>query len=338
MEATVVVTIFSKTQVPPTTWAEHITALVPHIEASLALNPSSPMQRFLDGTSSSGHRVLELRFPSPSTKTQSECTSAAHALSAQAVPLGLSLVLQPLSSLHKLSPSKAKRLAVFDMDSTLIQQEVIDELAREVGVYSAVAAITEAAMRGDAQYADFTASLRARVALLKGVDGGVWDRLKSKVVSFTPGARELVKCLKRDGWSAAVLSGGFVPLAEWVQAELGLDYARANRLETDFEGRLTGRLQEGAEIVDGERKRALLGEIARQEGVQGVATLAVGDGSNDLLMMGEAALGVAFNAKPRVQERAPAVVNSESLVDVLYVLGWTEAEIQAVVGETEKSH
>lgn len=186
-------------------------------------------------------------------------------------------------------------------------------------------------MRGEAPYTDFTASLQARVALLKGVEPGIWKHLREEVITFTPGARELVRCLKAEGWYTAVLSGGFVDLAEWVKEELGLDEAHANVLETDEGGRLTGRIREGAKVVDGERKRELMERIKGEQDVGGDAVLAVGDGSNDLLMMGSAALGVAFCAKPKVQERAPAKVNGGSLVDVLYLLGWTEEEIREVM-------
>lgn len=218
------------------------------------------------------------------------------------------------------------------MDSTLIQQEVIDELARSIGLYDAVAAITEAAMRGEAPYTDFASSLRARAALLKGVEKSIWTTLREEVITFTPGARELVRFLKLRGWKAGVLSGGFTPLAEWVMAELGLDYAEANLL-VEEEGLLTGELVQGKAIVDGERKRGLLGLIAEREEVEVGRTVAVGDGSNDLPMMGRAGLGVAFNAKPKVQERAPAVVNGKGLLDVAYLLGYTAEEVMGTLRE-----
>ncbi|KAF2220192.1 HAD-like domain-containing protein, partial [Elsinoe ampelina] len=223
------------------------------------------------------------------------------------------------------------RLAVFDMDSTLIQQEVIDELARSLDLYASVSAITEAAMRGEPPYTDFTSSLLARVALLRGVEPGIWRHLREEVITFSPGAREVVRCLRSDGWVTAVLSGGFINLAAWVKWELGMDFAFANELEEDGAGRLTGRVKEGTRVVDGERKRELMLEIAKGKGVGREGMLAVGDGSNDLLMMGEAGLGVAFCAKPKVQERAPARINGGSLVDVLYVLGWAEGEIREVM-------
>ncbi|KAK4989448.1 hypothetical protein LTR50_003191 [Elasticomyces elasticus] len=214
-------------------------------------------------------------------------------------------------------------LAVFDMDSTLIQQEVIDELARAIGKYDAVAAITEASMRGEAPYTDFEASLRARVALLVGVPDDIWEQLKKDVITFTPGARELTQALRERGWKTAVLSGGFTPLAEWVKSELGLDYAFANFLASDPEtGCLTGGLEAGKPIVHAQRKRELLLSLAEKEGIPVSRTVAVGDGSNDLPMLHTAGLGTAFNAKPKVQEAAPSRLNSRSLEDVLAVLGF----------------
>lgn len=217
-------------------------------------------------------------------------------------------------------------LAVFDMDSTLIQQEVIDELARKVGKYEQVAAVTEAAMRGEL---DFEASLKARVKHLKGVPVSIWDELKAEIISFTPGARELTKVLKHNGWKLAVLSGGFMPLATWVKSELKLDYAFANQLVVDEQsGTLTGDLVPGAPIVHAERKRELLLQLAKENGITMRDTLAVGDGSNDLLMMKTAGFGIAFNAKPKVQAEAPAKINSESLIDVAYLIGYSKEDVK----------
>lgn len=220
-------------------------------------------------------------------------------------------------------------LAVFDMDSTLIQQEVIDELARKVGKYEQVATVTEAAMRGEL---DFESSLRARVKHLKGVPVSIWDELKVDIICFTPGARELTKVLKHFGWKLAVLSGGFMPLATWVKDELKLDYAYANQLVVDEKtGTLTGELVPGAPIVHAERKRELLEQLAKENHISMPATVAVGDGSNDLLMMKAAGLGIAFNAKPKVQAEAPAKVNSDTLLDVVYLMGYTKEEVERVL-------
>lgn len=288
-------------------------------------NPKTP--RWLDHDNATDTaRVLELQYETSTMPRIEQCT----ALALDYAGLdGVELVVQPrnLYERHRLRPG----LAVFDMDSTLIQQEVIDELARVIGRYDEVAAITEAAMRGEL---DFEASLRARVALLKGVPGDIWDRLKGEgIITFTPGARDLVACLRKLGWKTAVLSGGFTPLANWVKETLGLDYAYANHLATDPEtGTLTGELVEGQPIIHAAKKRALLLELAQREGVDQQDAVAVGDGSNDLLMMGVAGLGVAFNAKPKVQKAAPCRVNGGSLLDVMFVLGYSRAEIDGLFG------
>lgn len=227
------------------------------------------------------------------------------------------MVFQPIDLYQE---HKTPGLAVFDMDSTLIQQEVIDELARTVGRYEEVAKVTEAAMRGEL---DFQESLRARVAKLKGVHASIWETLKKEVITITPGARELIKVLKGLGWKTAVLSGGFTPLANWLKDELGLDYAFANHLAMDEEGtHLSGELVPGTRIVDGSAKRDILVKLAKENGIPMKNSIAVGDGSNDLLMMNEAGLGIAFNAKEKVQEAAPARLNGSSLIDVAYLLGF----------------
>ncbi|KAK7542026.1 phosphoserine phosphatase [Phyllosticta citribraziliensis] len=214
-----------------------------------------------------------------------------------------------------------KRLAVFDMDSTLIQQEVIDEIARHIGVEDAVSAITEAAMNGEL---DFEQSLRKRCGLLKGVPVSVWDNIR-KLITPTPGAVDLIKALKRLGYKTAVLSGGFTPVTGWFAQQLGLDYAFANHLVVAEDGQtLTGELT--GEIVHAERKRQHVREIAAKEGILLEQVFCVGDGANDLPMMGVAGLGVAFCAKPKVQLEAPTRINSETLLDVLYLLGISKTE------------
>ncbi|KAI9706520.1 MAG: hypothetical protein M1836_003526 [Candelina mexicana] len=191
---------------------------------------------------------------------------------------------------------KHKRLAVFDMDSTLIQQEVIDEIAKYLGVEKEVSTITSRAMNGEL---DFTASLKARVALLKGIPYDVFEKLKS-VITITPGAQGLCKALKRLGFKMAVLSGGFTPLADWLAGQLGLDYCYANDLVVDpSTSTLTGTLT--GPIVNAEWKALLLADIASRENIPLQQVLAVGDGANDLPMMAKAGLGVAFNAKTLVQ-------------------------------------
>jgi phosphoserine phosphatase len=221
-----------------------------------------------------------------------------------------------------------KRLAVFDMDSTLIQQEVIDEIARKLGVEDKVAAITARAMNGDL---DFTASLRERVALLRGTPITIFEELK-QVITLTPGASDLVKALKKLGYQTAVLSGGFKPLTPWLAQLLHLDYAYANTLVVSDDGQsLSGEVT--GDIIHSEKKRDLVLEIAKTNGFCLDQVLVIGDGANDLPMMSVAGLGIAFNAKPRVQLAAPVHLNSSSLLDVLYLLGFSETERKELLSE-----
>ncbi|EER24392.1 phosphoserine phosphatase, putative [Coccidioides posadasii C735 delta SOWgp] len=223
-----------------------------------------------------------------------------------------------------------KRLAVFDMDSTLIKQEVIDEIARFIGVEKEVSEITARAMNGEL---DFSASLKARVSLLKGVPADVFEKLKS-IITIAPGARELCRALKRLGFKMAVLSGGFQPLAEWLAKELSLDYAFANHLVSDDSTQtLSGTLSPNYPIIDATQKRNLLRTIAADNDIQISQTLAVGDGANDLLMLNEAGLGVAWRAKSKVQMEAPTRLNGESLVDILYLMGLSERDIKELIKE-----
>ncbi|PCG99025.1 Phosphoserine phosphatase, domain 2 [Penicillium occitanis (nom. inval.)] len=218
-----------------------------------------------------------------------------------------------------------KRLAIFDMDSTLIQNETIDEIAKFVGVEKEVSGITERAMNGEL---DFTASLKARVSLLKGVPADVFDKLQN-IVTISPGARELCKALKALGYKMAVLSGGFQPLADWLAKELDIDYAFANHLAVDETTQtLTGELVEGKPIIDAAQKRTLLRKIAADNNIPITQTIAIGDGANDLPMLHEAELGVAWRAKSKVQLEAPSRLNGESLTDILYLLGLGDEEIK----------
>jgi phosphoserine phosphatase len=176
---------------------------------------------------------------------------------------------------------------------------------------------------------DFTASLRERCALLRGVSATVFDDLKP-IISLTPGAADLVRALKRLGYKTAVLSGGFLPLTGWQAVQLGLDYAHANSLAVSEDGAtLTGEVV--GTVVDSHRKAELVRAIAAENGFELDQVVAIGDGANDLPMMWTAGLGVAFNAKPRVQQQAPTRLNSSSLMDVLYLLGLTEQEARELV-------
>ncbi|KAJ3323960.1 hypothetical protein HDV06_000936 [Boothiomyces sp. JEL0866] len=214
-----------------------------------------------------------------------------------------------------------KRLIVFDMDSTLIRQEVIDELAREAGVYDKIAPITESAMRGEI---DFNESLRQRVGLLKDQPVEIIETVRGRIV-FTDGAVELCRILKHLGYKMAVLSGGFMPLANYVKNTLKLDYAFANNLEFSSDRtKLTGKVY--GPIVNGERKAELLTVIGQAEGIIKQQIFAVGDGANDLLMLAEAGVGIAFNAKPKVQQQSKVRLNQPNLLNILYLLGldWSE--------------
>ncbi|RME44882.1 MAG: phosphoserine phosphatase SerB [Chloroflexi bacterium] len=207
-----------------------------------------------------------------------------------------------------------RRLVCFDMDSTLIQGEVIDELAALKGVGKEVAAITAAAMRGEL---DYRTSLVQRVALLEGLPEQALEEV-ARNITLTEGAEHAIGVLRRLGYKTAILSGGFTYFGRYLQERLGIDYMYANRLEI-VNGRLTGRLV--GEIVDGPRKAELLREIADAEGLRLEQTIAVGDGANDLPMLGVAGLGVAFHAKPIVRRRAGQALSAVGLDGLLYLMG-----------------
>jgi phosphoserine phosphatase len=210
-----------------------------------------------------------------------------------------------------------------DMDSTLIQIEVIDELARLAGVGAQVALITERAMNGEL---DFPAALRERVALLSGLPAAALEEVYRNI-PFTPGAKTLIRVLKRLGFKTAVISGGFSYFADRIKDDLGLDYAYANVLEI-VDGFVTGRVI--GQVVDGGRKAELLEEIAAKEGVTLDQAIAIGDGANDLPMLGKAGLGIAFNAKARVREEANYHINQQRLDSILYLLGISEREMSEI--------
>ncbi|WP_183132777.1 phosphoserine phosphatase SerB [Pseudomonas syringae] len=212
-----------------------------------------------------------------------------------------------------------RRLAVFDMDSTLIEAEVIDELAKAAGVGEQVSEITERAMRGEL---DFSESFKERLALLKGLDVSVLDEIGASL-RLTEGAETLFSELKRLGYKTAILSGGFTYFAKQLQAKLGIDYVFANELEV-VDGKVTGVAVEP--IVNAQRKADLLRELAHKEGLSLEQTIAVGDGANDLPMLAIAGLGVAFRAKPLVKQSAKQAISTLGLDGVLYLLGFRDRE------------
>ena len=214
---------------------------------------------------------------------------------------------------------RMRRLICFDMDSTLIQTECIDELAERAGVGDKVKEITERAMRGEI---DFKESFTERVALLKGLDVSVMKEIAENL-PVTEGVDRLMTILKRCGYKIAILSGGFTYFGEYLQRRYGIDYVYANELEVGEDGKLTGRYV--GEIVDGHRKAELLKLIAQVEKVNLEQTIAVGDGANDLPMLSEAGLGIAFHAKPRVVANAKQSINTIGLDGVLYFLGFKDS-------------
>ena len=214
-----------------------------------------------------------------------------------------------------------RRLAVFDMDSTLIEAEVIDELAKAAGVGEQVSQITERAMAGEL---DFRESFKERLALLKGLDVSVLDSIGASL-RLTEGAETLFAELKRLGYKTAILSGGFTYFAKQLQARLGIDYVFANELEV-VDGKCTGVAIEP--IVDAQRKADLLKELAHKEGLRLEQTIAVGDGANDLPMLAIAGLGVAFRAKPLVKQSAKQAISTLGLDGVLYLLGLRDRDGQ----------
>ncbi|MGR6997141.1 phosphoserine phosphatase SerB [Yinghuangia aomiensis] len=238
-------------------------------------------------------------------------------LAGEAAAQRVDIAVQPSGLLRR-----SKRLVVMDVDSTLIQGEVIELLAEHAGCLDEVADVTAAAMRGEL---DFAESLRARVALLAGLDAAAIDAVREKV-ELTPGARTLVRTLKRLGYQVGIVSGGFTQVTDVLVERLGLDYSAANTLEV-VDGKLTGKVV--GEIVDRPGKARMLERFAAEAGVPLSATVAIGDGANDLDMLNTAGLGVAFNAKPVVREAADTAVNVPFLDTVLFLLGLTREEVEA---------
>ena len=216
---------------------------------------------------------------------------------------------------------RSRRLICFDMDSTLIRTEVIDELADRAGVGDQVRAITESAMRGEI---DFSESFKRRVALLKGLDVSVMQEIAENL-PITEGVERMMSVLKRSGYKTAILSGGFTYFGEYLKRRFGFDYVYANELEVE-NGRLTGRY--AGEIVDGRRKAELLRLLCQFEGINIAQSVAVGDGANDLPMLNLAGLGIAFHAKPKVKAGVRQAISTIGLDGILYFLGLKDSRIE----------
>lgn len=217
---------------------------------------------------------------------------------------------------------RSRRLICFDMDSTLIRTEVIDELADRAGVGPEVRAITESAMRGEI---DFEESFKRRVALLKGLDVSVMKDIAENL-PITEGVDRLMEVLKRSGFKTAILSGGFTYFGNYLKQKYNFDYVYANELEIGPDGKLTGRYV--GDIVDGRRKKELLRLLAQVENINIAQTIAVGDGANDLPMLSEAGLGIAFHAKPKVKAEAGQSISTIGIDGVLYFLGFKDSYIK----------
>jgi phosphoserine phosphatase len=238
-------------------------------------------------------------------------------LAAEAALQSVDVAVQPANLLRH-----GIRLVVMDVDSTLVQGEVIEMLAEQAGCLDEVSAVTESAMRGEL---DFEESLRRRVALLEGLDASALDRVYDHL-TLAPGARTMVRTLKRLGYRFAIVSGGFTRVTDRIADDLGIDFAAANELEV-VDGRLTGRLV--GPVVDRAGKAEALRRFAAEVGVSEAATIAIGDGANDLDMLAAAGLGIAFNAKPVVQQAADTAVNVPYLDAIMYLLGISREEVEA---------
>jgi phosphoserine phosphatase len=223
-----------------------------------------------------------------------------------------------------------RRLVVFDMDSTLIEAEVIDELARLAGVGDQVSAITERAMRGEI---DFSESFRARMALLRGLKAEALEQVAARL-KITEGAEHLISTLRTLGYKTAIVSGGFTYFARYLQTRLGIDYIHANELDI-ADGVVTGKVV-GA-IVDGARKAELLRQLAGEQGIDLQQVIAVGDGANDLPMLSIAGLGIAFRAKPLVKQSAEQSISTLGLDAILYLLGLSDRHQNPAVSSGEGS-
>lgn len=269
---------------------------------------------FIRGVSDYPVTGLELRVSVPPGAVYAELQNV---MARTAVALGVDIALEDYSLSRR-----TKRLIVFDVDSTLIQGEVIEMLADRAGALAAVAEVTEAAMRGEL---DFAESLHKRVATLAGLPAEVLDEVADQI-ELTPGARTTIRTLRRLGYHCGIVSGGFRQVIEPLAHDLMMDFVAANELEI-VDGKLTGRVV--GQVIDRPGKAKALRDFAQQVGVPMEQTVAVGDGANDIDMLSAAGLGVAFNAKPALREVADASLSHPYLDTVLFILGVTRGEIEA---------
>jgi phosphoserine phosphatase len=296
-------------------------ALVTVIGHPLRPAPVSAIAHRIAGTGANIDRIVRLAsYPVTSVEFEVSGTDSASLkaeLAAVAVAQGIDLAVQPAGLSRR-----AKRLIVMDVDSTLVQGEVIETLAERAGVLAEVAEVTSAAMRGELDFAD---ALRRRVRLLAGLPVSALNDV-GRQVTLTAGARTLVRTLKRLDYRLAIVSGGFTQITDHLVHELGIDYAAANTVEVS-NGRLTGRLVEP--ILDRAGKAEAMVRFAEHAGVPLAQTIAIGDGANDVDMIAKAGLGVAFNAKPLVRDAADTAVSVPYLDTVLYLLGISREEVEA---------
>jgi phosphoserine phosphatase len=304
--------------------AESITAEALH-EVTVLLAKRKTNIDVIKRLSESDFSCIEMTVSSPEELDANARHEMKKELLGIAKNLGVDIALQA-EGLYR----RSKRLVVLDMDSTLIQSEVIDELARFKGVYDAVAAITHEAMNGKM---NFDESLRERVKMLKGMPVADLEKV-FQTVKLTPGAADLISVLKKLGYKIALISGGFTYVAERLKNQLGIDFVYANHLEIK-DGALTGNVI--PPIVNAQRKADLLDVIAQQEKIELDQVIAIGDGANDLPMLEKAGLGIAFNAKPTVREQADLALSQKSLRSILYLLGHSETELSVCFTERSRA-
>ena len=298
----------------------HVTALAEKITPGAIANLASDIAA-TGGNIERIHRSAS--FPLTAIEflvSDSHLDSLRKALGPTAKRYGIDIAVQ-ISGLNRF----ARKLVVMDVDSTLIAQEVIDLLAEASGVGLEVRSITESAMRGEL---DFETSLRKRVALLKGQPDSIISQV-AKEISLTPGARTLIRTLKKLGHGVGLVSGGFSQVVDPIAKDLGIDHVRSNTLEI-LDGKITGNLI--GPIIDRAGKALALKEFSKIENISSANTIAIGDGANDLDMIAAAGLGIAFNAKPAVQEAAQSALNAPYLDSVLFILGINREDIE----ESEK--